>query len=486
MKQTVVLYPSAGVGHVVPMAELAKVFLGHGFDVTMVIFPLPFKSSALGASQVEQIAAANPSISFHVLPAIAAPDFAGSGKHPFLLMLQMLRQYNDELERFLRSIVPRQRLHSLVIDMFCVDAVEVAAKLGVPAYTFVPSGASPLAVFAQLPALLAGRQTGLKELGDTPLEFLGVPPVPASHLIAEMLVHPEEEMCKTMASIFERGMDTRGVLVNTFESLESRAVQALRDPRCVPGKVLPPIYCVGPLVGNGARDGESTERHECLAWLDARPERSVVFLSFGSMGTFSEEQLKEIATGLDKSGQRFLWVVRMPANIDDPKRLLEKECELDLDALLPEGFLERTKDRGLVVKSWAPQVDVLNHPATGAFVTHCGWNSMVEGIMAGVPMLCWPLYAEQKMNKIFMTEDMGIGVEMEGYMTGFIKAEEVEAKIRMMESDEGTELMTRVVARKKEAEAALEVGGSSYAAFVRFLSDVENLGEQLARSAMDV
>ncbi|KAG2591439.1 hypothetical protein PVAP13_5NG482200 [Panicum virgatum] len=286
MKQTVVLYPGAGVGHVNPMAELAKVFVSHGYDVTMVIVPPPFKSSALGTSQIEQIAgfaAANPSISFHVLPPIPAPEFAGSPKHPFLLMLQMLRQYNDKLESFLRSI-PRQRLHSLVVDMFCVDAIDVAAKLGVPAYTFVPSGASSLAVVAQLPTLLAGRQTGLEELGDTPLEFLGVPPMPASHLIAQLLAHPEDVQCKTMLSIFERSMDSRAVLVNTVESLESRAVQALRDPLCVPGKVLPPIYCVGPLVsGGGARNGEKTERHECLAWLDAQLERSVVFLCFGSM-----------------------------------------------------------------------------------------------------------------------------------------------------------------------------------------------------------
>ncbi|KAG2600500.1 hypothetical protein PVAP13_5KG531107 [Panicum virgatum] len=264
MKQTVVLYPGVGVGHVVPMAELAKVFLSHGYDVTTVIVPPPFKSSALGTSQIEQIAAANPSISFHALPPIPEPAFAGSPIHPFLLVQQMMRRYNDKFESFLRSI-PRRRLHSLVIDSFCVDAIDVAAKLGVPAYTFVPSGASSLAVVAQLPALLAGRQAGLEELGNTPLEFLGVPPMPASHLIAQLLRHPEDEQCKTMASIFERGMDSRGILLNTFESLESRAVQPLRDPRCVPGKVLPPVYCVGPLVRGSQRNGEKTERqHECL------------------------------------------------------------------------------------------------------------------------------------------------------------------------------------------------------------------------------
>ncbi|KAL6616016.1 hypothetical protein ACP70R_038286 [Stipagrostis hirtigluma subsp. patula] len=476
MKQTVVLYPGVGVGHLVPMVELAKVFLNHGYDVTMVLVPPPFKSADFGAGVVERMAASNPSITFHVLPPIPPTDFASAGKHPFLLMLQMLRQYNDKLESFLCSI-PRQRLHSLVIDMFGGDAIDVATKLGVPVYTFVPSGASALAVLTQLPALLAARQTGLKELGDTPLEFHGVPPIPASHLVKELLEDPEDELCKAMAKIFKRGMDTMGVLVNTFEELESQAVQALRDPLCIPGQVLPPIYCVGPLVGNGARGSENSERHQCLSWLHAQPERSVVFLCFGSMGALSEEQLKEIAVGLDNSGQRFLWVVRTPASMDDPKRLLEQRPEPDLEALLPEGFLERTKNRGLVVKSWAPQVEVLNHPATGAFVTHCGWNSTLEAITAGVPMLCWPLYAEQFMNKVFMTGHMGVGVEMEGYKTGLIKAKEVEAKVRLvMESQEGRELRARVATRKEEADAALKVKGSSHEAFVQFLSDVETIG----------
>ncbi|TVU35194.1 hypothetical protein EJB05_17071, partial [Eragrostis curvula] len=235
MKQTIVLYPGAGVGHVVPMAELAKVFLNHGYDVSMVVVPPPFESSDPGAGVVERIAADNPSITFHVLRRIQPADSTSSGKHPFLLWLQMLRQYNEKLENFLCSI-PRHRLHSLVVDMFGADAIDVATKLDVPVYTFVPSGASPLAVLTQVSTLLASRKTGLKELGETPLEFLGVPPMPASHLVKELLEDPEDELCKTMASLLKRGMETRGVLVNTFESLESRALQAFGDPRCVPGQ----------------------------------------------------------------------------------------------------------------------------------------------------------------------------------------------------------------------------------------------------------
>ncbi|KAG2540895.1 anthocyanidin 5,3-O-glucosyltransferase-like [Panicum virgatum] len=476
-QQTVVLYPSPGVGHVVPMVQLAKVFLRHGFDVAMVIAEPPAGSPDFRIVDIDRVAASNPGINFHVLPPVPDADLAtGPAKPPFLLTLQVLERYNGELERFLRSI-PRRRLHSLVTGMFSTYAADVAARLGVPVYAFFASAAATLAVVTQMPALLAGRRAGLKELGDTPLEFLGVPPFPASHLVGELLEHPEEDaLCKAMVDVWRRNTDgTSGVLVNTFESLESPAVQALRDPRCVPGRVLPPIYCVGPLVGG---DGTSSpdqgrgERHGCLAWLDAQPESSVVFLCFGSRGTHPPEQLLEIAVGLDRSGQRFLWAVRTPA------------AGTDDSAFLPEGFLERTKDRGLVVRSWAPQVEVLRHPSTGAFVTHCGWNSTLEAISLGVPMLCWPLYAEQLMNKVFITEDMGVGVGMDGYRAGFVKAEEVEAKVRLVmesESEEGWVIRARAAARKKEAAAALEDGGSSRTSFARFLFDLEILDKQLGK-----
>ncbi|TKV96192.1 hypothetical protein SEVIR_9G413500v4 [Setaria viridis] len=476
-QQTVVLYPSPGVGHIVPMVHLAKVFLAHGFDVAMVIAEPPAGSPDFRIVDVGHLAASNPAITFHVLPPVPDADLAVPGKPPFLLTLQVLRRYDGELERFLRSI-PRRRLHSLVTGMFSTSAVDVGARIGVPVYAFFASAAATLAVVAQMPALLAGRPAGLKELGDAPLEFLGVPPFPASHLVRELLEHPEDELCKTMVDVWTRNTDAAGVLVNTFESLESAAVRALRDPRCVPGRALPPIYCVGPLVGGdgtgSADQGRAgAERHECLAWLDAQPEGSVVFLCFGSRGTHPPEQLREIAGGLDRSGHRFLWSVRTPAGAGDPE---------SLDAFLPEGFLERTKGRGLIVRSWAPQVEVLRHPATGAFVTHCGWNSTLEAIKEGVPMLCWPLYAEQLMNKVFITEDMGVGVEMEGYRVGFVRAEEVETKVGLvMESDEGRVIRARAVARKKEAVAALEDGGSSRASFAMFLFDVENLDKQLGK-----
>jgi hypothetical protein len=231
-----------------------------------------------------------------------------------------------------------------------------------------------------------------------------------------------------------------------------------------PGVPAPPVYCIGPLIKSEEVLGKRGE--DCLAWLDAQPRASVVFLCFGSTaGRFSAEQTREVAAGLEASGQRFLWVVRAPPS-DDPANKFERPPEPDLDTLLPEGFLARTKDRGLVVKSWAPQRHVLAHVSVGGFVTHCGWNSVLEAVMAGVPMVAWPLHAEQRLNRVFLEKEMQLAVAVEGYDsdTGVVAAEEVAAKVRwLMDSEGGRRLRERTLEAMRQAKDALREDGESEA-----------------------
>ncbi|XP_057526158.1 UDP-glycosyltransferase 13-like [Amaranthus tricolor] len=161
---------------------------------------------------------------------------------------------------------------------------------------------------------------------------------------------------------------------------------------------IPKLYCIGPLIANRG-DNSGGIRDECLSWLDSQPSRSVVYLSFGSRGVFSKEQLQEIADGLEKSNVRFLWVVRTPASEEKEDNFLVPN-EPNLDVILPKGFIDRTIDRGFVAKLWVSQIEVLNHDCIGGFVSHCGWNSILEALNAGVPLVAWPLYAEQRFNKI--------------------------------------------------------------------------------------
>ncbi|KAL6851755.1 hypothetical protein ACP4OV_020319 [Aristida adscensionis] len=456
-KKTFVLYPSLGVGHLNPMVELAKNLLRHGHAVTIAVIDPP-DADAMSAGAMARLAASNPAIAFRLLPAPVSPDTAA---HPVKRSLDTLRLANPALREFLRS---QPAADALVLDMFCVDALDVAAEVGVPAYFFFASNASVLAVFLNLPYIYP-TVPSFREMGKAPLHFPGVPPIRAMDMVFPTM-DKDSEPIKVRLYQFKRIPEGTGVLVNSFGWLEPRALKALQDGICVPGRRTPRIFCIGPLVNDGKK-GDHGERHECLTWLDAQPARSVVFLCFGSKGTFSAAQLQEIARGLESSGHRFLWAVRSP-----PEE--QKDFpELDLERLLPAGFLEKTRDRGMVVKNWVPQAEVVQHEAVGAFVTHCGWNSTLEAIMAGLPMICWPLYAEQRMNKVFMVEEMKIAVALEGYEE-FVKAEEVDAKVRLvMESEEGKVLRDRLMLAKDKALEAIKEDGSSELAFTEFLRDLD-------------
>ncbi|KAJ3701114.1 hypothetical protein LUZ61_004819 [Rhynchospora tenuis] len=161
--------------------------------------------------------------------------------------------------------------------------------------------------------------------------------------------------------------------------------------------------------------------------------------------------MDEVAYGLELSGQRFLWVVRSPSNPGDLRsNFYNAERKNDPFAFLPEGFQERTKERGMLVSSWAPQMKVLAHQATGGYVCHCGWNSTLETVVHGVPIIAWPLFAEQKQNAVMLSEGVGIALRLEKREDGLVQREEIARKVReLMEGDEGKRVRRNVTELKE-------------------------------------
>ncbi|XP_059590989.1 anthocyanidin 3-O-glucosyltransferase 5-like [Vitis vinifera] len=134
------------------------------------------------------------------------------------------------------------------------------------------------------------------------------------------------------------------------------------------------------------------------------------------------------------------------------------------EAYLPQGFMERIQEVGLVIPSWAPQVAVLRHPSTGGFLSHCGWNSTLESISHGVPMIAWPLYAEQRMNATMLTEEVGVAARpVVGEGKNVVEREEIERVVRLvMEGEEGKEMRRRVRELQSSALATLKPGRPSF------------------------
>uniref|UniRef100_A0A0D3ABQ0 Uncharacterized protein n=2 Tax=Brassica oleracea var. oleracea TaxID=109376 RepID=A0A0D3ABQ0_BRAOL len=263
----------------------------------------------------------------------------------------------------------------------------------------------------------------------------------------------------------------KGILVNTVAELEPYVLEYLWSG----GDIIPQAYSVGPLLHLEHQVDET--QVEILQWLAEQPARSVVFLCFGSMGGFSEDQVQELAVALERSGHTYLWSLRRSS----PNILnIHPEEFKNLEEVLPKGFLERTQERGKVI-GWAPQVAILANQAIGGFVTHCGWNSLLESLWFGVPTAAWPLYAEQNFNAFEMVEELGLAVQIKRYWRGdhlggvaavdLVKAEEIERAVRcLMEQD--SEVRKRVKEMSKKCHAALMDGGSSRIAMQKFIQDV--------------
>jgi hydroquinone glucosyltransferase len=188
----------------------------------------------------------------------------------------------------------------------------------------------------------------------------------------------------------------------------------------------------------------------------------VVYVSFGSGGSLSLEQTTELAAGLEDSGQRFLWVVRVP-DLTAESETATGGNDDDMLAWLPEGFLERTAGRGLAVTAWAPQVRVLSHPATAAFVSHCGWNSTLESMQAGVPMVALPLGAEQRMNAVILEREVGVALRPPAREDGVVVCGEIAAAVKelLMDGEKGRFVRCRAGDMQEEAARASLPEGSS-------------------------
>jgi hypothetical protein len=225
--------------------------------------------------------------------------------------------------------------------------------------------------------------------------------------------------------------------------------------------------------------------HECLNWLNSKQDNSVLYICFGSWCSFSDKQLYEIACGIEASDHQFIWIV-------PEKKGKEDESDKEKEKWLPKGFEERNiGKKGLIIRGWSPQVMILSHTAVGAFMTHCGWNSTVEAVSAGVPMITWPVHGEQFYNEKLITDVRGIGVEVGatewchdgvGEKKKIVSRDSIEKAVtRLMDGgDEAEEIRQRAREFGDKARRAVEEGGSSHNNLLALIDDFKSLRDQKA------
>ncbi|KAI3448124.1 hypothetical protein Pfo_004789 [Paulownia fortunei] len=448
--------PVMAHGHMIPTVDMAKLFTSRGLRTTIISTPAfaePVKKARDSGIDIGLSIIKFPSEESGLPDHIVSLDQVTSDElvPKFIKALALLQ---EPVEKLIQEFHP----NCLVSDMFLPWTTDSAAKFGIPRLVFHGTSYFSLCASEQM-----RRHKPYKNVSSDSEHFV-VPNLPhqltfVRTQVAEFdLDEKENDFTKFMQQVRETDWRSYGVVVNSFYELEPDYADHYR-------KVLgSKAWNIGPLLLCNNGDEQKAERgkksaidaHECLAWLDSKKPDSVVYLCFGSMVNFTPAQLHEIATGLEASGQDFIWVVRKAKNEEENVEWL------------PQGFVERMNERGLIIRGWAPQVMILDHPAIGAFVTHCGWNSTLEGVCAGVPMVTWPLFAEQFYNEKLVTEVLRIGVPVgskkwQRLASEGVPGEAVAKAVQLvMVGESASEMRSRAKYYKEMARMAVAEGGSSY------------------------
>ncbi|CAK9165799.1 unnamed protein product [Ilex paraguariensis] len=401
MEQTphIAMIPSPGMGHLIPIVEFAKRFiLQHNYFTITLVIP---NDGPLSKAQNTFLEALPNGINYITLPPVNFDDLNDDIKVETKVKLIVNRSV-PSVRNVLKQLTATTRLVALVADLFSTDAFDIAKEFKVSPFLFFPSTAMAMLFAFYLPKLDETVSCEYRDLPE-PVKLPGCVPIHGRDLL-DPVQDRKNDSYKWFLHHAKGYRLAEGIILNSFKDVEPGAIEALQVEE--PGK--PPVYPIGPLIQMGS--SRETDGSGCLRWLDDQPSNSVLFISFGSVGTLSYDQLHELALGLELSEHRFLWVVRSPNEGAANATFFNAHGQDDPFDFLPKGFIDRTKGRGLVVPSWAPQAQILSHGSTGGFLTHCGWNSTLESVVSGIPLIAWPLYAEQKMNAVMLTDDMKVAL----------------------------------------------------------------------------
>nr|QHU23669.1 UDP-glycosyltransferase [Morella rubra] len=467
----VVFIPAPAMGHLFSAIEFGKRLLDRDdrFSITVLVIKSPLHGPSLDG-YIQSVAASNSRVKFIHLPHIDNPPEEIFLKSAEKYLTEAMASHKAHVkEAIINDVLPTSvPLAGIVVDMFCCPLIDAAHELGVPSYLFFTCNAAFLGFAFYLPKRHDQVSVEFSESDPESIIPSYVNPVPSS--VFPSFAFNKEGSYITMVYHGRKYKETNGIIVNTFYELEPHAINSFLN------EGMPPVYTVGPLIDlKGQKHSDANqEKHEKIrTWLDEQPPSSVVFLCFGSGGGFGQPQLKEIALGLERSGHRFLWSVRCVS--PDDKFSTPSDCQ-NLEEVLPPGFLERTRGTGMTC-GWAPQVEVLAHKAVGAFVSHCGWNSILESLWHGVPIAAWPIYAEQKINAFQMVRDLGLAVELKldcRYRDGEVVTAEVIEKAVKCVMDGENEVRKRVKETSEKSRKAVTNGGSSFDSLGRLIGALCN------------
>nr|XP_043637584.1 UDP-glycosyltransferase 90A1-like [Erigeron canadensis] len=445
-----VIFPFMSQGHTIPLLYLSRILTDRSITVTIITTPANYSAIrvAIKNNSINIIDIPFPQNVVDVPPGIELTDNLPS-MSSFIRFVEATEQLKPRFEELVSSLQPA--VSCIISDGFLMWTQDSADKLKIPRLCFY--GAN---IFSMTMCNVMAQFKPHANVGSNDEPFL-VPGFGKMKLTVNDFEPPFSELDpKGPALDFlmkqQKAMSrSHGLVVNSFYELEAN-FNEYWDRNYGPKAWLVGPFCVAKPSAINYSDIpiKVMEKPTWIQWLDKKLETndSVVYVSFGTQAEASKEQIHEVAIGLEKSNISFIWVMK-------PKQL----------QYIGSGFEDRVKARGKLVVEWVDQMEILKHESVCGFLSHCGWNSMLESMCAGVPVLAMPLMAEQHLNARIVVEEIGMGLRLwaRGKVARGLVGQEEVAKVvlELMEGEGGRKARERVTEVRKGAYGAMKDGGSS-------------------------
>ncbi|KAE8653698.1 UDP-glycosyltransferase 76C3 [Hibiscus syriacus] len=433
----VILFPMPFQGHINPMLQLANILHERGFSISIIHTHFNSPNTAN-----------YPHFRFYSIPDGLPENYVVSPDP--IRIVALIKSLNSNCQTPVRdcltelvstSLEDEHPIACLITDVLWYSTQAVADDLKLPRIVLRTSNVSSFLVMVSMPLLF---QKGYLPLQDSQAENQ-VPELPYFRFkdVSMFKVIDVGSFFEFADTVVEGTKASSGIIFNSCEDLEEEYVT--KFSLCFPI----PVFLIGPFHKYFPASSSSLlpQDNTCISWLDKQQPKSVIYVSFGSIAAIEETEFLEVAWGLANSKQPFLWVVR-PGVVQGCKWLEP----------LPDGFVEMVGERGHIVK-WAPQQEVLLHPSTGVFWTHCGWNSTLESLCEGVPMICQPAFGDQITDARFVSHVWKVGIHLEFKIERGVIDKAIR---RSMVEPEGQEMRDRIKLLKDKMNLCLKPGGSSY------------------------
>ncbi|XP_057463114.1 UDP-glycosyltransferase 83A1-like [Actinidia eriantha] len=444
----VLILPYPVQGHVIPMMELAQSLAEHGFKITFV------NTNASHERIVNALAERDVLGEYiHMVSISDGMETWEDRNAPGKLSEAMASVMPGKVEELIQEIIKSEsdKITCMIADQSLSWAMEIGKKVGIKRAAFLPAAATLRILGFRIQQLI---DDGIIDKDGNLLKHQMIqlsPSIPAMNTTDFVWLHTGSS---TMQKIIFESMIRSNDGVKLADWLICNSTYNLEPDAFISS---PEIIPIGPLLAShrlGYQAGHFwPEDSTCLKWLDQQPPNSVIYIAFGSLTIFNRTQFQELALGLELTNRPFLWVVRA-------------DFINAIEDAYPDGFIDRVGTRGQMV-GWAPQQKVLSHPSVACFLSHCGWNSTMEGVSNGVPFLCWPYFADQFFNQRYICDVWKVGLGFQKDERGIITRGEIQNKVQQLLGHDI--YRARALELKEATLRSVSEGGTSYKNFNNFI-----------------